>query len=119
MKNMVLAFLLTWLVFAFSAATAEAKHRPQPELVRKERIIRAVFGRTYGHDAVKVAKCESGPSLDLQAKNGQYRGMFQMGRRERAVYGHGRTALAQARAAHRYFMASGSNWGPWACKPWF
>ena len=26
--------------------------------------------------------------------------------------------IAQARAAHRYFTASGRTWGPWECKPW-
>lgn len=82
---------------------------------RKAQIIRQVFG-PYGRDAVRVARCESGPSIDVNARNGQYRGAFQMGRRERKVYGHGRTILAQARAAHRYFRAAG-GWSPWECKP--
>ena len=63
-----------------------------------------------------VARCESG--LSLWAQNCQYLGLFQMGSHERAVYGHGPTALAQARAAHRYFVAAERTWGPWSCKPW-
>lgn len=76
--------------------------------------IRCVFGGA-GSAAVRVARCESG--LSTSATNGQYRGLFQMGSSERATYGHGSTALAQSRAARRYFVASGSDWSPWACKP--
>jgi hypothetical protein len=78
------------------------------------RAIRAVFGR-YADQALVVARCES--HLSVRAQNGQYLGLFQMGRNERAVYGHGSTAYQQARAAHRYFVASGRAWGPWSCKP--
>lgn len=78
-------------------------------------VIRQVFG-SYGSQAVKVAICESG--LSIWAKNGQYLGLFQMGANERRLYGHGSNAWAQARAAYRYFVASGRNWGPWQCKPW-
>lgn len=77
--------------------------------------IRYVFGR-YFTQALAVARCESG--LFTGATNGQYRGLFQMGSSERALYGHGVTALAQAQAAHRYFVASGKDWSPWECKPW-
>ena len=28
------------------------------------------------------------------------------------------SAVEQATAAHRYFVASGRDWGPWSCKPW-
>lgn len=78
----------------------------------------SVFGR-YCRQALAVARCESG--LSTRARNGQYLGLFQMGRFERARYGHGETALAQARAAHHYFVASGRDWSPWQCKPpgWF
>ena len=67
-------------------------------------------------DMLRVARCES--RLRLSARNGQYLGLFQMGSNERRIYGHGPTATAQATAAHRYFIDSGSNWGPWSCKPW-
>lgn len=75
-------------------------------------IIRATF-RQHGASAVRVAWCES--RLDPRARNGQYRGLFQLGAAERARYGHGRTVLAQARAARRLFNARG--WQPWTCKP--
>jgi len=77
--------------------------------------IRHVFG-TYWRQAVAVARCESG--LSVRAANGQYRGLFQMGSSERSLYGHGSTPIAQAAAAHRYFVASGRDWSPWQCKPW-
>jgi hypothetical protein len=76
--------------------------------------IRLVFG-PYADQAVRVASCESG--WNTQATNGQYYGLFQMGTAERAVYGDGNSALEQAKAAYRYFVASGSDWSPWTCKP--
>ena len=77
-------------------------------------VIRCVFGH-HGTKAVAVARCES--TLRTTARNGQYRGLFQMGAPERAKYGHGSTALAQAEAAKRYFDIAG--WRPWrACSKW-
>lgn len=76
--------------------------------------IRVVFG-PYSEQALRVVRCES--RFDLGATNGQYRGLFQMGSSERATYGHGNTALEQARAAYAYFVASGRDWSPWECKP--
>jgi hypothetical protein len=76
--------------------------------------IAAYFG-PYTSEAVRVARCES--SLRVDARNGQYLGLFQMGAWARARYGHGRGARAQSRAAFRYFVASGRTWGPWACRP--
>jgi hypothetical protein len=75
-----------------------------------------VFG-SYCAEAIAVAKCESGRSMTPRAHNGQYLGAFQMGSYARSRYGHGDTVLEQARAAYRYFVASGKGWGPWACKP--
>lgn len=80
-----------------------------------ETAIRVVFRERAG-EALAVARCES--RLDIRATNGQYRGLFQMGASERRIYGHGSTALEQARAAHRYFVASGRDWSPWQCRPW-
>jgi hypothetical protein len=74
-----------------------------------------VFG-SYCQEALAVSRCES--HLHTEAQNGQYLGLFQMGSSERRLFGHGDTAIAQARAAHRYFVASGRNWSPWSCKPW-
>jgi hypothetical protein len=80
--------------------------------------IHYVFGR-YGDDAWEVAKCEGGsPVPFVYAQNGQYLGEFQMGSGERSRYGHSHTALGQAVAAYRYFVASGRDWSPWECKPW-
>jgi len=75
-----------------------------------------VFG-SYCGQALRVARCESGYSV--HARNGQYRGLFQMGSSERRLFGHGETALEQARAAYRYFVRSGRDWSPWSCKPWY
>lgn len=74
-----------------------------------------VFGR-YCEQAVDVAWCES--RLKPAARNGQYLGLFQMGAHERELFGHGPTAYAQSRAAHRYFLSSGRDWSPWSCRPW-
>jgi hypothetical protein len=72
-----------------------------------------VFG-SYCQEAVAVAWCES--RLTTSAQNGQYLGLFQMGSYERSLFGHGSTAHDQARAAHRYFVRSGRDWSPWACR---
>ena len=74
-----------------------------------------VFG-SYCKQALQVARCESG--YRTTAQNGQYRGLFQMGSSERQLFGHGVSALEQARAAYRYFVRSGRDWSPWSCKPW-
>jgi hypothetical protein len=72
--------------------------------------------RSYCGQALQVARCESG--YRTTAQNGQYLGIFQMGSSERRLFGHGGTALAQAKAAYRYFVRSGRDWSPWSCKPW-
>jgi hypothetical protein len=76
-----------------------------------------VFGKRYCRQALAVAWCESRHSTTAQ--NGQYLGLFQMGSNARSLFGHGQTAHRQARAAHRYFVHSGRDWGPWSCKPWY
>ena len=78
-------------------------------------VICDVFGR-YCDQALQVARCES--NFRTTAQNGQYLGLFQMGSSERALFGHGASAEAQARAAWRYFVRSGRDWSPWSCKPW-
>ena len=81
-----------------------------------EKAICHVF-RSYCREALSVARCESGYSVDAQ--NGEYLGLFQMGSSERRLFGHGESALAQAQAAYRYFVRSGRDWSPWSCKPWY
>ena len=73
----------------------------------------SVFG-SYCQEALAIAWCESRHSTTAQ--NGQYLGLFQMGSYERRLFGHGSTARAQALAAHRYFVRSGRDWSPWACR---
>ena len=75
-----------------------------------------VFG-SYCGEALRVARCESGYSVNAQ--NGEYLGLFQMGSSERRIFGHGDSALEQAQAAYRYFVRSGRDWSPWSCKPWY
>jgi hypothetical protein len=74
-----------------------------------------VFG-PYCRQALQVARCESGHRTGAQ--NGQYLGLFQMDSSARQLYGHGGSALDQAKAAYRYFVRSGGDWSPWSCKPW-
>jgi hypothetical protein len=79
-------------------------------------MIRHFWGpRWRENQAIRVAKCES--SLNIYAVNGQYFGLFQMGINERLTYGNIPTARGEARAAHKYFVASGRDWSPWSCKP--
>jgi hypothetical protein len=72
-----------------------------------------VFG-SYCQEALAIAWCES--RLSTGAQNGQYLGLFQMGSHERQLFGHGQNARDQAVAAHRYFVRSGRDWSPWACR---
>jgi hypothetical protein len=97
------------------ARRTKARQLAAFEAATPQTVICRVFG-DYCQEALAVSRCESGLSTDAQ--NGQYLGLFQMGSNERRIYGHGSTATAQAIAAHRYFVASGRDWGPWSCKPW-
>jgi hypothetical protein len=83
------------------------------------RAVTAVFG-SYASQAMSVANCETGGTFSVWAGYGKhdYWGLFQMGYGERRTYGHGWNPWAQARAAYRYFVASGRDWSPWTCKPW-
>lgn len=93
---------------------AANQHRLTLAQLPPHRAICSVFGR-FCSQALTVARCESG--LSTSARNGQYLGLFQMGSTERRLFGHGSSAVAQARAAHRYFVFSGRDWSPWSCKP--
>ena len=98
------------------AGRADETFRRYVELQDPQEAICHVFG-VYCSEALRVASCESGHSYSVHAHNGQYLGMFQMDSSARAIYGHGPTALEQARAAYAYFVASGSEWSPWSCRP--
>lgn len=78
--------------------------------------INIVFGKQYREQAKSVAHCES--RFNPNALNAYgYAGLFQMGRNERARWGHGADPLTQSQAAYRYFAATGFGWGPWDCQP--
>ena len=111
MKLPVLAGALLLLLLCTTSSAAQTYHAP-PTV---HRAIVHWFG-SYWRQAETVARCESG--FSVYARNGQYLGLFQMGSYARSRYGHSWTAWGQARAASRYFRASGYSWGPWACKPW-
>lgn len=103
----------TW-VLALWQGRAQAVCRLARELGYPAAAIRAVWGPEHTRAALTVARCESG--LSTRAGNGQYQGMFQMGDYARSRYGHGDTALEQARAAHAYW--EDASWGPWQCSPY-
>ena len=102
---------LTRTVAALRAKIRVRERRALAKLPPR-RAICDVFG-SYCRQALAVAWCES--RLQTTAENGQYRGLFQMGAYERSLFGHGGSAHAQARAAHRYFVRSGRDWSPWGC----
>jgi hypothetical protein len=117
--------LVTWAVGMLAAQ--HAKHvveevRPAPLPVvappvptaprSVEETILEVFGPD-GRAALEVADCES--DFRITAANGQHKGIFQLGARERARYGHGEDARTQVEAAHELFLDRG--WQPWkACR---
>jgi hypothetical protein len=100
------------LALAAPAQSAQSD-RISSQQARAKPIICKVFGSRC-EEALAVSWCES--KWYVWAGNGQYLGLFQMGSWERRTYGHGSGAWAQARAALRYFNASGRDWSPWACK---
>jgi hypothetical protein len=101
--------LVLCVLFAMFVVDADGRESKPTGLVICE-----VFPDRYCGQALRVAWCES--RLSVNARNGQYRGLFQMGSWERRRYGHGPDARTQARAALRYFNASGRTWRPWTCR---
>jgi hypothetical protein len=106
-----------------AAARRRAALRRRERLVRRLAAVRIetpsqTICRVFGPDcadALTVARCES--RLHTDARNGQYLGLFQMSYLARQLFGHGDSAEEQARAAFRYFVASGRDWSPWSCRP--
>lgn len=110
----VLWLLSVALLLLLGRTAAEARTtRPDPP--RPVWLAIRLTFRERAAEALRVAWCES--RFDIKAINGQYLGLFQMGDYARSKYGHGNTAMIQARAAHRYFVDSGRDWSPWSCKP--
>lgn len=88
--------------------------------------IKCVFPKHLRQTATRIAQCESTAlapeavarryKLGRWAKNGQYVGVFQMGKAERRKYGfyrRGASALVQVRSAYRLYLDRG--WQPWSC----
>ena len=94
-------------------AKARARTARKLESLPPRAAICTIFG-SYCQQALAVAWCES--RLSTRAENGQYLGLFQMGSYERRLFGHGQSARDQSVAAHRYFVRSGRDWSPWACR---
>lgn len=106
----LLAIIVFVIVFFWAAGSAESHgSRPVPLAICD------VFGVRHCAAALEVSWCES--RFNTDARNGQYRGLFQMGSWERRTFGHGHSAEAQARAAERYFIRTGRDWSPWSCRP--
>lgn len=106
----VMACLLTVAYLLLQTDDAHARP-PVPPAVFKA--VRAYWPtRPERTRAFDVIACETGGRYNTTARNGQYLGTFQMGASERARFGHGPTAWAQARAAHRYYAEAG--WAPWS-----
>jgi hypothetical protein len=97
----------------FAAVVALASPPPPPPAVRQA-VALYWNNSTHRREALAVAWCES--RYRTTATNGQYLGLWQMGRAERRRYGHGTTARAQARAAHLYYHLA-AGWRPWSCRP--
>lgn len=121
MRGLIL-FLCTLAAAAAVTQTAAAHSRPGMHNLRHA--VNAAFCHTpkhscrYAQEAMRVIHCETGGTYSVFARNGQYLGLFQMGSYARGRYGHGWNPWIQAKAAARYFFASGRDWSPWACKPW-
>ena len=100
-----------------NARVGASQRRGPSDTMSPRSIICSVFG-AHCSEAISVATCES--HLNIWAVNGQYVNLFQMGYNERRHYGWhvaGSPAILAARAAYRYFLATGSDWSPWQCKP--
>jgi len=125
------AFLLAAAVLLALVLSDRAAAHYVPGPHNAVHAIEDAFPRAYERQAMDVAFCEGGERAWLvtrrpwEATNGQYKSIFQMGESERRTYGtsdrppyHGNNVWAHARAAFRYFRASGYDWSPWSCKPW-
>jgi len=110
---MAKAILVALCAMALLIPSTASAGRIESQQARAKVVICKVFKERCA-EALAVAWCES--KWYVWAGNGQYLGLFQMGSWERRTYGHGSGAWAQARAALRYFNASGRDWSPWACR---
>ncbi len=125
----LLAATLSYAVVAVTAEPAHAFRRrsngmrytraPYPGLgtaPAMETAIATTWPDNLERQALNVAWCESKGSAD--ARNGQHRGHFQIGRSEWKRFGSGNpyNPTDNAAAAYRYYAFAGS-WRPWECQP--
>jgi len=104
MKRFVLALVAAFVIIVTDAAASN---------YTRARAAVCYYFRSNCDFAMSVVRCETGGTYSPYARNGQYWGIFQMGSRERARYGHSWDVWGQARAAHAYYVDAG--WSRWAC----
>jgi hypothetical protein len=108
--------ILTVLVVLFGGTGQAALNKDNSRIANQQARAKIVICKVFGPycQALKISWCES--KWYVWAQNGQYKGLFQMGASERRLFGHGSGAWAQAKAAKKYFIASGKDWSPWSCR---
>jgi hypothetical protein len=103
------AFVACIAIVTAEDATPSASAIPVPLVICE------VWPERLCAEALRVSWCESRWQTD--ARNGQYRGLFQVSAHWRAaVPGFGRSAAEQARHALRVYRRTG-GWGHWECRP--
>ena len=121
----VMAFFLVicWLIYTAPADAMNPVRKDydgsSPQL---EEWIAATWPVELVDEAINVAWCESRGKPT--ARNGQYRGILQIGRREWAKFGKGDPfdPYANSAAAYRYWSyvertSPGKGWLRWECRP--
>lgn len=115
-------FVSTALALASLASPASAMRRVRvayPGIGTAPSMEQAIARTWPSHlhrQAMNVAWCESRGRAS--ARNGQYRGHFQIGRKEWQMFGSGNpfNPIDNSAAAYRYYRHVGS-WSPWQCQP--
>lgn len=72
--------------------------------------------KTHRREAVNVGTCESGLNPWAKSPAGHW-GVFQLGAYEREKTGWKWRIKVQIRAAKRWFVMTGRDWGAWSCQP--
>lgn len=124
MKAILAAAIAAAFVFVLVAAGpagARSCNRPTAydltvRLPREWPVFKRALVHFWGPHWLEAAVVSFGEgSWHPNARNGQYRGTFQLGADERRRYGDGPGLWAQAKAAHRYWKRGG--WIHWDCQP--
>lgn len=114
---------ITFFVGSVAYAMKPVIHAYDGSRADLEDVIAATWPVEQVDAAIGVAWCESRGKAT--ASNGQYKGLFQMGRREWAKYGLGKSPYdphANSAAAYRYWSDvertnPGKGWLRWECRP--